>query len=132
MDSESALREGMAVFDMTGRRVGRVEDLRDGHFFLTHVPLLPLVRERIVVDAAASVARVDADGVHLRADRHELLARQIRAPEEKSSRQVAPGADASGVRRGDEDRRPLDSDDVGQGQRSSGRTRTAVSPLQHG
>ena len=108
------LREGMAVFDEAGRRMGYVEDLRDGHFFLTHATLIPLVKERIVVDAAASVASVDADGAHLRHDRQELLARQMRPPDAQSSRQVAPGEDVSSVRRGDEDRRELDQDDFRQ------------------
>lgn len=109
MDSGAELREGMAVFDATGRRLGQVEDLRDGHFFLTRTSL---VKERIVVDAAASVAFVDAEGVHLRSNREELLARQMRPPEEMSSRQVALGEDAASVRRGDEDRRELDADDL--------------------
>lgn len=99
----------MAVFDVTGRKLGRVEDLRDGHFFLTHALL---VTERIVVDAAVSVAYVDAQGVHLRSDREDLLTRLTRPPESQSSRQVAPGEDATSIHRGDEDRRPLDADDV--------------------
>ncbi len=109
MDWQAQIREGMAVFDVTGRKLGRVEDLRDGHFFLTRALL---VTERIVVDAAASVASVDDRGVHLRSDRDELLTRRVRPPETQSFRQVAPGEDATGIHRGDEDRRQLDSDDV--------------------
>ena len=112
--SAQELREGMAVFDAAGRRVGHVEDLRHGHFFLTRETLIPLVKERIVVDASVSVASVDADGAHLRHDRQELLARQMRPPEAQSSRQVAPGQDVSSIHRGDEDRRELDADDLRQ------------------
>ncbi|MGZ3446325.1 MAG: hypothetical protein ACXWLG_13145 [Myxococcaceae bacterium] len=99
----------MAVFDVAGRQLGRVEDLHGGHFFLTRALL---VTERIVVDAAASVAYVDDRGVHLRSDREDLLTRRTRPPETKSSRQVAPGEDAASIRRGDEDRRQLDADDA--------------------
>ncbi len=109
MDAQAELREGLAVFDPSGRVIGEVEDLRDGHFFLTREPAIPLVKERIVVDAAASVASVDADGVHLRHDREELLRRQLRPAEVLSSRQVAPGEDPSHLHRGDEDRRPADT-----------------------
>jgi len=106
------IREGMTVFDATGRNVGHVETLADGHFFLTHDSTIPLVRERIVVDAEASVASVEADGVHLRHDRQELLSMNSRPRDSKSSHQVAPGEDVSSVRRGDEDHRPLDHDDL--------------------
>ncbi|HSP20563.1 MAG TPA: hypothetical protein VLQ79_13660, partial [Myxococcaceae bacterium] len=99
----------MAVFDVTGRHLGKVEDLRERHFFLT---LTSLVKERIVVDAEASVASVDATGVHLRSDREELLSRQMRPQEVQSSRQVGPGEDAGQLRRGDEERRQLDPDEV--------------------
>ena len=73
------------------------------YFFLTHDTKIPLVRERIVVDVEASVASVDDEGVHLRHDREELLARQLRPRDAKSSRQVAHGEDVSSVHRGDED-----------------------------
>jgi len=106
------IREGMAVFDPTGRRMGRVETLRNGHFFLTHETLIPLVQERIVVDADRSVVSVDVDGVHLRHDRRDLVALHARPRDAQSSRQVAPGEDISSVHRGDEDRRPLDHDDL--------------------
>jgi hypothetical protein len=65
-----------------------------------------------VVDADASVSSVDEAGVHLRHDRQQLLARQMRPPETKSSHQVAAGEDVGSLHRGDEDSRPLDSDDV--------------------
>ncbi len=116
MDSQAQIREGMAVFDVTGRQLGRVEDLRDGHFFLTRALL---VKERIVVDAAASVAYVDEQGVHLRSDREDLLTRLTRPPEAQSSRQVAPGEDATSVHRGDEDRRQLDADDLRQEEKAA-------------
>jgi hypothetical protein len=106
------IREGMAVFDSAGRRVGHVEASRHGHFFLTHEAAIPLSKERIVVDADASVASVDKDGVHLRHDRQELLALSIRPRDSQSSRQVAPGEDVSSVHRGDEDRRPLDTGEL--------------------
>jgi hypothetical protein len=109
VDWQAQIREGMTVFDVAGRKLGRVEDLRGGHFFLTRARL---VAERIVVDVAASVASVDDQGVHLRSDREELLTRRVRPPETQSSRQVAPGEDATGIHRGDEDRRQLDSGDV--------------------
>ena len=102
----------MAVFDASGRRIGSVESISDRHFFLTREPLLPLVKERIVVDASASVASVDANGVHLRHDRQELLAQHMRPRDAQSSRQVSPGEDTSSIRRGDEDHRPLDADDL--------------------
>ena len=104
--------EGMAVFDPTGRNVGHVEAFRNGHFFLTHDTAIPLVRERIVVDAETSVASVGADGVHLRHDRQDLLLMKSRPRESKSSHQVARGEDVSSVHRGDEDHRPLDHDDA--------------------
>lgn len=112
MNPEADIREGVPVVDATGRRIGHVEQLRDGHFLLTHTPLVPLVKEHIVVDVAESVASVDAGGVHLRHTRDELLERQMRPPEVQSSRQVPPGEDPRSVRRGDEDRRPLDGDDL--------------------
>jgi len=108
------IREGLAVLDSTGRRIGTVETPTEGYFFLTHDSKIPLVRERIVVDVAASVHSVDDEGVHLRHDREELLARQLRPRDTKSSRQVAPNEDVSSVHRGDEDRRPLDADDLRQ------------------
>ncbi len=83
VDWQAEIREGMAVFDVAGRQLGRVEDLRGGHFFLTRALL---VTERIVVDVAASVASVDDQGVHLRSDREELLTRRVRPPETQSSR----------------------------------------------
>jgi hypothetical protein len=122
------IREGMAVFDSTGKRAGRVEALRSGHFFLTRETLIPLVQERIVVDAALSVASVDADGVHLRHDRQELLTLNARPRDAQSSHQVAPGEDISAVHRGDEDRRPLDHDDV-RAQRLDREGRGDTSPM---
>ena len=119
------IREGMAVFDASGHRIGYVEILGDEHFFLTHEPPIPLVKERIVVDAAASVASVNASGVHLRHDRQELLAHQTRPPDAKSSRQVSPGEDTSSIRRGDEDHRPLDADDLQKQRKASEGPRTA-------
>jgi hypothetical protein len=112
--AEMDLREGMAVFDPAGHRVGRVESLHDGHFFVTHTPRLPLVVERIAVDAADSVESVDAAGVHLRHDRHQLLMLDERPRESLSSRQVAPGEDPTALQRGDEDRGPLETDDRGE------------------
>jgi hypothetical protein len=109
---ERDITEGMAVLDSTGRNVGRVEAPTGGYFFLTHDTKIPVVRERIVVDVEASVESVDDDGVRLRHDREELLAQQSRPRDAKSSRQVAPGEDVSSVHRGDEDRRPLDADDL--------------------
>lgn len=106
------IHEGMTVFDPAGRNVGHVEIVRNGHFFLTRDTLIPVVRERIVVDADTSVASVDDAGVHLRQDRQGLLLMNSRPRDSKSSRQVAPGEDISGVHRGDEDRRPLDHDDM--------------------
>ena len=129
--SSQDIREGMAVFDPNGRRVGEVETFRNGHFFLTHEPLIPLVKERIVVDAATSVASVNADGVHLRHDRQGLLALNMRAPDAQSSHQVAPGEDISAVRRGDEDHRPLDQDDL-RAQRRDREDRADVSPMRPG
>jgi hypothetical protein len=114
----------MAVFDASGHRIGYVEVLSDGHFFLTREPVLPLVKERIVVDASASVVSVDATGVHLRHDRQELLAHGTRPADAKSSRQVSPGEDTASVHRGDEDHRPLDADDLKQQQKTSGGPRT--------
>jgi len=122
------IREGMAVFDPTGRNVGQVEALRNGHFFLTHQPKIPLVRERIVVDAETSVASVDANGVHLRHDRQDLLSMKSRPRESKSSRQLAAGEDVSSVHRGDEDRRPLDHDDL-RAHRDDTEGRAEVSPV---
>ena len=119
------IREGMAVFDASGHRIGYVEIVSDEHFFLTHEPLLPLVKERIVVDAAASVASVNASGVHLRHDRQELLAHQMRPAHAKSSHQVSPGEDTSSIRRGDEDHRPLDADDLKEQRKASRGPRTA-------
>ena len=109
---ERDITKGMAVFDTTGRNVGRVEAPTGAYFFLTHDTKIPVVRERIVVDVEASVESVDDDGVHLRHDREELLAQQSRPRDAKSSRQVAPGEDVASVHRGDEDRRPLDADDL--------------------
>lgn len=126
MDPGSELREGMAVYDVAGRHLGKLEDLRDGHFFLTRAFL---VKERIVVDAAASVAFVDADGVHLRSDRRELLARQMRPPESQSSRQVGPGEDAGSLHRGDEDRRQLDADDLRRAQTVPRTAEGGASPM---
>jgi hypothetical protein len=125
------IREGMAVFESTGRKVGHVETLRDGYFFLVHEPRLPLVTERIVVNAADSVAGVDENGVHLRHERLELLARQMRPRDAQSSVQVAPGEDVSSLRRGDEDRRPLDVDDLRE-QRQEHVGRPGVSPMPSG
>ena len=105
--SSEEIREGMAVFDPAGRPVGHVESLQGGYFFLTHEPRIPLLIERIAVDASASVASVDLGGVHLRYGRQELLARQMRPRAAQSSHQVAPGEDISSVHRGDEDHRPL-------------------------
>jgi len=102
----------MAVFDTTGRNVGRVEAPTGEYFFLTHDSKIPVVRERIVVDVEASVESVDEDGVHLRHDREELLAQQARPRDAKSHHEVAPGEEVSSVHRGDEDRRPLDADDL--------------------
>jgi len=122
------IREGMTVFDSTGQNVGFVETLRNGHFFLTHDSKIPLVRERIVVDAETSVASVEADGVHLRHDRQDLLLKNSRPRDSKSSHQVAPGEDVSSVHRGDEDRRPLDHDDA-RAQRADKEGRADVSPM---
>ena len=115
----------MTVFDASGHRIGYVEALSEGHFFLTREPALPLVKERIVVEASASVVSVDATGVHLRHDRQELLAHQMRPPQSQSSRQVSPGEDTSSIHRGDEDRRPLDADDLREKQKTSGGPRNA-------
>ena len=106
------LREGMPVFDPSGRRIGVVESLRNGHFFLTHTSFVPLVQDRSVVNAADSVERVDDSGAHLRHDRQDLLALQMRAPEAKNLREVSPGEDISHLHRGDEERRALDHGDV--------------------
>ena len=106
------IREGMTVFDPAGRNIGHVEVIRNGHFFLTHDTLIPVVRERIVVDADTSVTKVDAAGVHLRYNRLGLLSMKARPPDSKSSHEVAPGQDISSVHRGDEDRRPLDHDEL--------------------
>ena len=106
------IREGMTVFDPAGRNIGHVEIMRNGHFFLTRDTLIPVVRERIVVDADTSVTSVDAAGVHLRYDRQGLLLMKSRPRDSKSSHEVAPGADISAVHRGDEDRRPLDQGDL--------------------
>jgi hypothetical protein len=122
------IREGMTVFDPTGRDVGHVETLADGHFFLTRDTKIPLVRERIVVDAETSVSSVGGDGVHLRHDRQELLLMNSRPRDSKSSHQVAPGEDVSSVHRGDEDHRPLDHDDH-RAQRDSGDDGADVSPM---
>jgi len=111
----------MEVFDAGGHSVGYVESPSNGYFFLTRESLLPLVTERIVVDVSASVVSVDARGVHLRHDRPELLARQARPPGAQSSRQVSPGEDTSTIRRGDEDRRPLDR---GEASKTPGQGRT--------
>lgn len=102
----------MAVFDTTGRRVGEVEAPTGKYFFLARDSMIPIVRERIVVDVEASVESVDEEGVHLRHDRQELLARQTRPPDSKSSHEVAASDDVSSVHRGDEDHRPLDADDL--------------------
>ena len=119
------IREGMTVFDASGHQIGYVESLTEDHFFLTREPVLPLVKERIVVDASASVVSVDASGVHLRHDRQDLLARQMRAPDSQSSRQVSPGQDTSSIHRGDEDHRPLDADDLRERQKASQGRRTS-------
>jgi hypothetical protein len=126
--SSQDIREGMAVFDSTGRRTGHVESLREGHFFLVYEPTVPLVKERIVVNVADSVAGVDKDGVHLRHERLELLSRQMRPRESQSSVQVAPGEDVSSLHRGDEDRRPLDADDLRE-QRQEQEGRVGASPI---
>ena len=123
------IREGMEVFDPTGRNIGHVEIVRNGHFFLTHDTLIPVVRERIVVDARTSVASVDAAGVHLRHDRLGLLSLNARPLDSKSSHEVAPGEDVSAVHRGDEDRRPLDHDDL-RTQRNDREGRAGESPMQ--
>ena len=91
-----------------------METPTDGYFFLAYYSRFLWCRERIVVDVEASVRTVDDEGVHLRHDCEELLARQMRPRDTKSSRQVAPGEDVLSVHRGDEDRRPLDADDVRQ------------------
>ena len=126
------IREGMAVFDPPGKHLGQVEapveTPNGGYFFLTHESKIPLVTERIAVEVDASVATVDDRGVHLRHNRDELLARQLRPRESKSSRQVAPGEDVSSVHRGDEDQRPLDHDDV-KAQRQEKEGRADVSPM---
>ena len=101
--NRAEIREGQAVLDSTGRRIGVVETPTGAYFFLTHDTKIPLVRERIVVDVEASVDSVDDEGVHLRHDREELLARQLRPRDAKSSHQVAHGEDVSSVHRGDED-----------------------------
>jgi len=129
--SSEEIQEGMAVFDPAGRPVGHVESFQGGYFFLTHEPKIPLLTERIVVDANASVASVDRSGVHLRYDRQELLARQMRPRDAQSSRQVAPGEDISSVHRGDEDHRPLDNDDL-RAQRRDREGRADVSPMRPG
>ena len=123
------IREGMTVFDPAGRNVGHVEIMRNGHFFLTRDTLIPVVRERIVVDADTSVASVDAAGVHLRYDRQGLLLMKSRPRDSKSSHEVAPGEDVSSVRRGDEDRRPLDHDDA-RAQRQDSEGHAHQSPMQ--
>lgn len=102
----------MAVFDTTGRRVGEVEAPTGEYFFLARDSKIPIVRERIVVDVEASVESVDEEGVHLRHDRQELLARQTRPRDSKSSHEVAAHDDVSSIHRGDEDHRPLDADDL--------------------
>ena len=126
--SSEEIQEGMAVFDPAGRPVGHVESFQGGYFFLTHEPKIPLLTERIAVDAKASV---DRSGVHLRYDRQELLARQVRPRDAQSSRQVAPGEDISSVHRGDEDHRPLDNDDL-RAQRRDREGRAEVSPIRPG
>ena len=123
------IHEGMAVFDPAGRNIGHVEVIRNGHFFLTHDTLIPVVRERIVVDADTSVTRVDAAGVHLRHNRLGLLSMKARPPDSKSSHEVAPGQDISSVHRGDEDRRPLDHDELN-AQRKDREGRADQSPTQ--
>jgi hypothetical protein len=97
------IREGMEVFDPAGRDIGHVEIIRNGYFFLTCDTLIPVVRERIVVDARTSVASVDAGGVRLLHDRMALLLLNARPRDSKSSHQVAPGEDISAMHRGDED-----------------------------
>jgi hypothetical protein len=126
--SSEEIREGMAVFDPPGRCLGYVETPTGEYFFLTRESKIPLVKERIVVEAEISVASVDARGVHLRHDRDELLARQMRPREAQSSRQVSPGEDVSSVHRGDEDTRPLDPDDL-RAQRREVEGRADVSPM---
>jgi hypothetical protein len=106
---KAGLREGATVFDPSGHRIGHVESPTEGHFFVTHTPLVPLVTERIVVDVAASVERVDAAGVHLRHDTHQLLLRQLRPPESLSSHQLEPGEDPTQLHRGDEDHRSVET-----------------------
>jgi hypothetical protein len=106
------IQDGMAVFDSTGRRVGEVETPTREHFFLARDSMIPVVRERIVVDVEASVESVDDAGVHLRHDRQELLARQTRPRDSKSSHEVRAHDDVSSVHRGNEDHRPLDADDL--------------------
>lgn len=126
--SSDEICEGMAVFDPPGRCLGYVEAFTGEYFFLTRESKIPLVKERIVVEAEASVTSVDAQGVHLRHNRDELLARQMRPRESASSRQVSPGEDVSSVHRGDEDTRPLDHDDL-QAQRREREGRADVSPM---
>ena len=109
MTGKAGLRNGMVVFDPSGHPIGEVESLTGEHFFVSHVPLIPLVTERIVVDVGASVERVDTDGVHLRHDRHQLLLRQLRPPESLSSHQLEPGEHPSQLHRGDEDRRSVET-----------------------
>ena len=128
MNWQGKIQDGMAVFDPSGRRVGEVEAFSNGHFFVTHEMLIPLAKERIVVDADASVLSVEADGVHLRHDRQELLTLNVRPRDSQSSHQVAPGEDVSSLHRGDEDRRPLDADDV-RAQRREQEGRADVSPM---
>jgi hypothetical protein len=123
------IHEGMTVFDPAGRNVGHVEIIRNGHFFLTRDTLIPVVTERIVVDADRSVASVDAAGVHLRQDRQGLLMMNSRPRDSKSSHALAPGEDVSSVHRGDEDRRPLDHDDA-RAQRQDSEGHAHQSPMQ--
>ena len=132
MDPVAMLREGMSVFDPSGRRVGEVETLRNGYFFLTHTSRVPLVQDRIVVNAADSVERVDASGVHLRHDRQDLLARQMRPPEAKNLREVSPGEDVSQLHRGDEERRQLDRDDLRDRKSGGEAPRTSLASKQSG
>ena len=129
MNWQEKIHDGMAVFDPSGRRVGEVEAFSNGHFFVTHE--MPLATERIVVDADASVLSVEADGVHLRHDRQELLTLNARPRDSQSSRQVAPGEDVSSLHRGDEDRRPLDADDA-RAERRDEEGRADVSPMRPG
>ena len=120
-------REGMPVFDPSGHRLGHVESVHAGHFFLTHTSApLPLAKERIVVNAADSVERVDGSGVHLKHDRQDLLARQMRPPESKNLRQVSPGEDVSHLHRGDEERRERDRGDSGELRPGSESSRTGL------